>query len=251
MKKNNLIGLLIGIIAGILIGIALLPRISQAKSTQTINTETAAKWVIKHYDEYHIHPVTATAILNGESGAMTAKNNHGRPYGMIGQRYYDLIEGTKAFCELIRHSGYYGDAWKYNDYQSQLSEIAGHGYCVGSGYLNYLHQIISTYNLERFEKDLKDYQEEQRNLETKRHEAEVKNRLQEGEFTLIYDSTLAPWQIETDKDIIGSGTILIGYNWCDVVKTRQGLGNIIRTGDRTAMTGRRVKLDDIVEGAVG
>ena len=257
-KEKKIICVLTGIIIGILLSVAFIGNPAGAKSVRKTNTDTAVRWVIRHYDEYHIHPVTAAAILNGESRAMTDKNNHGRPYGMVGRHYYDIKSGTKAFCKLIRYSKYYGDAWEYFDWQDQLSIIARHGYCEGSGYLSYLHSIVNTYDLEQYEDELlkhlkktrqKEKAEEKRLIRLQ--EEALRKARQKEMFILRYDMTLLPWQIITDPDFIKGGTIQIGFTWCDVVGTEKGIGNTIKIGYRPALFGIKTYLGEVVENAVG
>ena len=214
-------------------------------SVQKNNTEAAARWAIEHYETYHLHPTTVTAILNGESAAMTA--NNGRPYGMIGRRYYDIHSGTEAFCELIRFSGWYGNAWAFYDWKDQIRTIQSHGYCQdGSDYLSYLHSIVRTYNLERFDDDLQAY------IKEKREKKEAKKRAKRHTETF----TLAPGDnpigtITADPAILKKGsTVRIGFSYYTVEKTADGLGNVLLIGSLSSVR-PGVSLDEVVEGAVG
>jgi len=214
-------------------------------SVQNDNTEAAARYAIENYGTYHLHPTTVTAILNGESAAMTA--NNGRPYGMIGRRYYDIYSGTEAFCELIRFSGWYGDAWKYYDWRDQLRAIQAHGYCQdGSDYLTYTYQVVETYNLDRFDDDL------QKHLADKREKKAARKRAkrQRERFTLAPGKTPIG-TITADPKVLKKGsTVRIGYNYYTVEKTVAGLGNVILIGSLSSVR-PGVKLDEVVEGAVG
>ena len=214
-------------------------------SVQKDNTEAAARYAIENYGTYHLHPTTVTAILNGESAAMTA--NNGRPYGMIGRRYYDIYSGTEAFCELIRFSGWYGDAWKYYDWRDQLRAIQAHGYCQdGSDYLTYTYQVVETYNLDRFDDDL------QKHLADKREKKAARKRAkrQMERFTLAPGKTPIG-TIAADPKVLKKGsTVRIGYNYYTVEKEVAGLGNVILIGSLSSVR-PGVKLDEVVEGAVG
>ena len=214
-------------------------------SVQRDNTEAAARYAIENYGTYHLHPTTVTAILNGESAAMTA--NNGRPYGMIGRRYYDIYSGTEAFCKLIRFSGWYGDAWTYYDWRDQLRAIQAHGYCQdGSDYLTYMHQVVRTYNLDRFDDDL------QKHLANKREKKAARKRAkrQKERFTLAPGK--APiGTITADPAILKKGsTVRIGYSYYTVEKTVDGLGNVLLIGSLSSVR-PGVSLDEVVEGVVG
>lgn len=214
-------------------------------SVQKDNTEAAARYAIENYDTYHLHPTTVTAILNGESAGMTA--NNGRPYGMIGRRYYDIYSGTEAFCELIRFSGWYGDAWKYYDWRDQLRAIQAHGYCQdGSDYLTYMHHVVRTYNLDRFDDDL------QKHLADKREKKAARKRAkrQKERFTLAPGKTTIG-TITADESVLKVGsTVQIGLSYYEVTETVKGIGNTILIGGLSSVRWN-VPLNDVCEEAVG
>ena len=254
-KEKKIICVLSGIIAGILISTMLIGNgFVNAKSIRATNTEKAFWIFAENYDEWQIEPVSGLAILNGESRAMTAKNNHGCPYGMVGHRYYDIESGTYAFGNLIRYNRWYKNAWKCKTWQTELAAIQRCGYCQdGSNYLSYLHSIVRTYNLTKYEKKFKKYRKK---ILKERREKKRKKK-QKQPFTLIYNPALAPWQVITYRGVIKGGTIridtdnLYGFLWLDVIKTKKGSKNIIYTGDRKAMFHSQVKLAEILEEAVG
>ena len=252
-KEKKLICVLAGMIAGIILSVILISNgIVSAKSIREKNAD-AAFWIMaKNYDEYKIEPVTGLAILHGESRAMTAAANHGRPYGMVGHRYYDIESATVAFLELIRYNRWYKNAWKHKNWQDELAAIQSCGYCQdGSDYLSYLHSIIRTYNLEKYETKFKKYRKKIKQKRKQRRLDELRKARQKRPFVLVYDPTLAPWQIKTDPEFIKGGTVQIGWTWCEVVETKEGIGYTIRTGDRTAMIARQTMLGDVIENAVG
>lgn len=231
-------------ILGLLIAFMLCGTTAQA-SVQNDNTEAAARWAIEHYETYHLHPTTVTAILNGESAGMTA--NNGRPYGMIGRRFYDIYSGTEAFCELIRFSGWYGNAWTHYDWEDQIRAIQAHGYCQdGSDYLSYLHAIVLTYDLERFDDDLREY------LEKKREKKAAMKRAKRQTETF----TLAPGDnpigtITGDESVLKVGsTVQIGVRYYEVTETRKGLGNTLLVGGLSSVR-VNASLGDVCEEAVG
>lgn len=102
-----------------------------------------------------------------------------------------------------------------------------------------------------FKKECKVYRPETGKEKQKRLAKERKKK-QEGWFTLVYNPTLAPWQIITDKDIIPGGTCRMGYNWLDVVETHKHIGQTIQTGNMSEIQRHsRIKLDEVIEEAVG
>ena len=86
---------------------------------------------------------------------------------------------------------------------------------------------------------------------------ERRRQLQQKPMRLIYDPSLLPWQIVTDKDIIPSGTVLVEWDnmmfqWLDVVRTEKGIGRTIKIGNRAAvMRHTQIRLQDVIEEAVG
>ena len=76
-------------------------------------------------------------------------------------------------------------------------------------------------------------------------------RKQKRPFKFVFDPTLLPYQVITDKRIISGGVIRLKYTWLDVVRTKKNIGNVIYCGDRTCMFGEKVHVKEIVEEAVG
>ena len=79
----------------------------------------------------------------------------------------------------------------------------------------------------------------------------IKEKKQRQQFNLVYDPTLLPWQVVTDKDIISGGVIRLKWQWLDVVRTERGLGSTIKCGDRSCMFGKMTHIGEIREEAVG
>ena len=128
-KEKKLICLLAGMVAGIMISTILIGNgFVNAKSKRAKVTDRAFWIMAKNYDEYMVEPVTGLAILNGESRSMTAAANHGRPYGMVGHRYYDIDSATFAFLKLIRYNKWYKKAWKHKNWRDELAAIQSCGY---------------------------------------------------------------------------------------------------------------------------
>jgi len=95
-----------------------------------------------------------------------------------------------------------------------------------------------------------------RKVKKKAKQKQERQTKQKKPFRLVYDPTLLPWQIRTDKDIIPSGTVLIQWGeltwaWLDVVGTEEGIGHIIYIGDRRALSYPLMELQDVIEEAVG
>lgn len=214
-------------------GLSMWSFVSDAKSLRKYNTDVATDIAVANYDEYHIHPITVAAILNGESRAMTAIGNNGRPYGMVGRRYSDIETATYAFLRLIRYSEWYGDAWEYDDWQDQLYAIQSHGYCQdGSDYLSYLHAIVRTYNLLEYQDKLDRHLKKKKQRQERKAMREIRKARQKCRFRIEYRPYLAPWEIVTDPEYIKGGTVLIGQRFCDVVETKKGIGYTIYIGDK-------------------
>lgn len=95
-----------------------------------------------------------------------------------------------------------------------------------------------------------------RKVKKKAKQKQERQTKQKKPFRLVYDPTLLPWQIRTDKDIIPSGTCLIQWNeytwcWLDVVDTEESIGHTIYIGDRRAIAYPLMELQDVIEEAVG
>ena len=87
-------------------------------------------------------------------------------------------------------------------------------------------------------------------VKVKKTKEDRKEEARQGWFLLYYDPTLAPWEIKVDKKVAKGGTIQIGYNYYDVRPTKN-LGRVLKTGNRSAIYTRLVKIDGIFEEAVG
>lgn len=93
----------------------------------------------------------------------------------------------------------------------------------------------------------------------KKAERQRKKRKKEQlkEFTLKYSPKLLPWQIVTDKDIIPSGTCIMGWSllewqYLDVVGTKKGIGHAIYIGDwKKVQSNRKIRFTEVIEEAVG
>lgn len=249
------------LILGIVFSMFVFMQTATAESLRKINTDIATQIAMENYDEYHIHPMVVAAIMNGESKGNTAGT--GRPFGMNGRRYYDTAEGTYAFLNLIRYNSWYGDCWKYDDWQSQLWAIEHCGYCESymvSEYMNYLYAIISTYNLMEYDEKFKEFQKEKKRKEIKRKNRLKRKQRQKRIMTLVFDPTLAPWQVITHRGVVKSGTLrfkhevehFTDWQWMDVVDTKKGNKLVIYTGNKMlAMTKPAIYLEEVIEEAVG
>ena len=113
---------------------------------------------------------------------------------------------------------------------------------------SYICSIIEREGFEKYDKLARKYKKK-----LKREGRERKRlKRQEGEFLLAYDPELLPWQVKTYSGVIQSGTVLLDYDWLDVVGTVKGKKNVIYVGDVEKIKMDPVrKLDAVMEGAVG
>lgn len=248
--EKKVIYVLAGILSGILLTVALIGSTSQAASA---NEKVAAKRLIEKYPETHILPEFALAIFFGESGG---GKNDGRFYGLVASRRYprtwDVVESTDQFLRLMKR---YKNVSKQKTWIGQLYACQSHGFFGGSSsyYIRYITSVHDKHDFDKYNKLAKRHEKK---LKRQKREKERKRR-QKRPFTLIYDPTLAPWQVKTYKGVIKGGTIriesdrLYGWCWLDVVGTKKGNKNIIYTGDREAIMHPKVKLAEILEEAVG
>lgn len=91
----------------------------------------------------------------------------------------------------------------------------------------------------------------------KKRQRKERRKKQKQRFELIYDPSLMPWEIVTDKGIIPSGIclaywpreLMYQYRWLEVASTEDGLGNIIKIGDKhKAILEGFVYFEDVIEG---
>lgn len=230
----------------IIVALILILCIGVTSSAHSKNVKRAADHLIERYPETGILPSVGLGIFIGESGG---GHNNGRYYGVMSKRIYDIEDSTDQFVELIRYSGWYGSAWKCKTWRSQIWAIQSHGYCQdGTDYESYICSIIEREGFEKYDVLARKYKKK-----LKREERERKRlKRQEGEFLLAYDPELLPWQIRTYDGVIKSGTVLLGFNWLDVVDVLHGNKKVIYIGDIEKIKMDPVrKLDAVIEGAKG
>ena len=238
MREKKIICLLTGIIVGILLSVALIGSGAVAKTIK----EPLGKWYISTYSANcntpsGTHDTSSGAYATaGRTAAVDLKN----PLVPMGSWIY--IEGIGT-----RHIEDYGSFGRYNGGRRAVDVFTD-----GSGYL-----------VERriwlIRKETKKEKKVRKAKERKKREAKKKrNRKKEQKkpFRLIYDPTLFPWQIRTDKDIIPSGTVLIQWSsftwaWLDVVDAEKNIGRVIYIGDRRALLYPSINLQEVFEEAVG
>ena len=146
-----------------------------------------------------------------------------------------------------------GKKWYSHIYRVQDKGHFGHynnGRRAVDVFFEYRGWGLRTVKIYVYRKETK--KEKQERLEKKRlQELRIKKKKQAEPFIFKYDPTLFPWQVVTDKKIISGGVIRLKWAWLDVVRTEKGLGNVILCGDRSCWFGKRAKLAEIVEEAVG
>ena len=248
--EKKMIYVLAGILVGILLTVALIGSTSQAASA---NEKVAAKRLIEKYPETGILPSFALSICYGESGC--GKNN-GRYYGNMAKRIYDMKGSTDQFLNLMKK---YGNVGKQKTFIGQLYACQAHGYYGGASgyYIRYITSIYERHDFQKYDRKAKKLAKKIRQKKLRARRERERLRRQKQTFILIYDPTLAPWQVKTYRGVIKGGTIriesdrLYGWCWLDVVGTKKGNKNIIYTGDREAIMHPKVKLAEILEEAVG
>lgn len=232
-KEKKIIYVLTGILFGILLSVAFLGNRSSAAS----NVKKAASRLIERYQETKILPSVGLGIFIEESGG---GHNNGRYYGNMSSRIYDIRDSTDQFLDLMDR---YGNVNDQKTWYGQLVALQSHGYYGGSSshYISEVSSIIQREGFTRYDEKAKERVRKIR-----------KRKLQKGEFLLAYDPKLLPWQARTYRGVIRSGTVLIGYDWLDVVDTVPGRKPVIYIGDvEKIKMDPVVKLDAIIEEAVG
>lgn len=238
MREKKIICLLTGIIVGILLSVALIGSGAVAKTIK----EPLGKWYISTYSANcntpsGTHDTSSGAYATaGRTAAVDLKNP------LVPMDSWIYIEGIGK-----RHIEDYGDFGRYNDGRRAVDVFTD-----GSGYLVERRVWL-------IRKETKKEIRKRKAKERKKREAAAERKRKEEQkkpFRLIYDPTLFPWQIRTDKDIIPSGTVLIQWSsftwaWLDVVDTEKNIGRAIYIGDRRAMTYPLMEPQDVIEEAVG
>lgn len=222
MKKyHNIIGLLTGVIAGLLISLFM-----YMEADARMIKEYLGIWYVSTYSANSNTPSGTHHTASGAyaTAGVTCAVDMENPLVPMGSTIE--IEGLGR--RKVQDVGGFG---RYNGGRRAIDVFVN-----GSGFLRELKiwRIRPETKKEKNKRLLRERQKRQR-----------------GYFTLIYDPTLAPWQIITDPSYIKRGTVLTGYSWMDVVGTKQGLGNRIITGSDRARYDSVVKLGDVIEEAVG
>ena len=206
------------------------------------NIDIAANRLIERYPETHILPSVGLGIFIGESGG---GHNNGRYYGNMSRRIYDIEDSTDQFIDLMLK---YGDVADQGSWIGQLYALQAHGYYGGASgyYIQYVSGIIESRGFTEHDDKARAYEEEL--IESKRAESRKKRQVET--FTLAPgDNPIGT--IAADPKVLKKGsTVRIGYNYYTVEKTVAGLGNVILIGSLSSVR-PGVKLDEVVEGAVG
>lgn len=236
---------------------------SQQKNADRIAEVVASKW-----DDYGVLPSVAVAQAFIEStlgdrcpGYNLWGINSGRGYN-----YSSLDEGINAYLKVIHDSGYYDDAIGCKSYATQLYRILydvdSNGnrrdvYCVPAGdYLSDAKWAIEAYGFDKYDKKMfkeiekkKEEARQQRIFERKEKKRKAK---WSKEYTMVYDSSVAPHEVVVNANIIKKGTVSIyyGYDLQGIYDVRGGeSGYEIATSD-LSLVGKTVTIE-VCENAVG
>ena len=227
---------------GLLLILAMISITIGSRAEAKTNIDIAANRLIERYPETHILPSVGLGIFIGESGG---GHNNGRYYGNMSRRIYDIEDSTDQFIDLMLK---YGDVADQGSWIGQLYALQAHGYYGGASgyYIRYVSGIIESRGFTEHDDKARAYEEEL--IEGKR--AENRKKRQVGMFTLAPgDNPIGT--ITADPKVLKKGsTVRIGYNYYTVEKTVAGLGNVILIGSLSSVR-PGVKLDEVVEGAVG
>lgn len=224
MKAKKIIFFLIGVLSGILLSVALIGNISDAKKVK----KYLGKFYISTYKP-------SDSSQNGHKTASGKRAKSGRTVA-VDRRNPKAKMGSKV------HIAGFGD---------RIVEDTG----VFGSYNNGLRAFdMFIEDHERgglFYRKCYIYIPETKKEKEKRLERERKKR-QRGEFILVYDESLTPFQVITDPNYIKGGCISFGGGWFEVVKTKKGLKNTILVGDPLMKDmSLKVRLEMVEEGAVG
>ena len=224
MKAKKIIFFLIGVLSGILLSVALIGNISDAKKVK----KYLGKFYISTYKP-------SDSSQNGHKTASGKRAKSGRTVA-VDRRNPKAKMGSKVHIagfgdRIVEDTGGFG---RYNNGLRAFDVfIEDHE----RGGLFYRKCYI--------------YRPETKKEKEKRLERERKKR-QRGEFILVYDESLTPFQVITDPNYIKGGCISFGGGWFEVVKTKKGLKNTILVGDPLMKDmSLKVRLEMVEEGAVG
>lgn len=224
MKAKKIIFFLIGVLSGILLSVALIGNISDAKKVK----KYLGKFYISTYKP-------SDSSQNGYKTASGKRAKSGRTVA-VDRRNPKAKMGSKV------HIAGFGD---------RIVEDTGRFGSFNNG-LRAFDMFIEDH--ERgglFYRKCYIYKPETKKEKEKRLERERKKR-QRGEFILVYDESLTPFQVITDPNYIKGGCISFGGGWFEVVKTKKGLKNTILVGDPLIKDmSLKVRLEMVEEGAVG
>ena len=245
-KDRKVIYTLIGIIAGMLIGVALFCRSAGAKMV----AEYKGMFIASSYTAASNTPSGSHQTFSGHrarEGVTVAVDDH-TPIAKMGQKIV-----LKWRVKIRKKNGKWKWKWKSHVFRVQDKGHFGH--------MNNGRRQIDVFFESRGWglREVKVYvlrpetkRERRQRLRRRRIRIERKRmEKQKGVFHFLYEPTLLPWQIVTDRKIITGGACRIKFGWLDVVSTRKGLGNTVLTGDRSCMFGKNARFSEIREEAKG
>ena len=234
---------------------------SQKQKAETIYEECSKE---KNWKKYGVLPTVCIAQAFVESGI----GQKCRPNNLWGLRcgrasYSSLKSGIKAYMQCI-NNGYYKGAPHKKNYRVQLDKILDGGYCQPRGaYFSHAMQLIRDYDLDKYDKKMfkkfkqikkKRKEAKKRRQEERRRKKQEKERLErlKNPFTLIFDSELSPWELDVNKDLIGSGTVLVDLFFLEVVHKNKDLDkDTVVTGNPLWRNRPAIMFREVFENAVG
>ena len=214
----------------------------------------------KNWKKYGCLPSVCIAQAFIESGvgqACRANNFWGLRCGRAS--YLSLEAGVYAYMKCI-NNGYYKGAPHQKNAATQISKILAGGYCQPQGaYYSKAIWTIKTYNLKKYDKkmfkNIKRIEKKKKEEKERKRKEKEKKRLQAKSYKPIFNSTLRPWEIGINKNIINGGTVLIRHFFFNVINKGFNKDNKLYMGWPFVASGQAVsmsvKFDKIWENAVG
>lgn len=226
-KEQKTIYTLCGVILGIIVGIGLICNTADAKMVKEYVGEVLCT-------TYHVSDNTPAGTRATSSGARATEYHT----IAVDSRSPMFQQGTRLYVDGFGE-GVVEDVGGFARYGVGLDLFTPEG----DGYKKYCKVWV-------LRKETK-AEKKARLEELEKRRERIRKERQRGEFNLVYDPSLLPWQIITDPDYIKGGTVRVGYTYLDVVGTEKDLGNTIKTGQIYAYFGMQATLDEVFENAVG
>ena len=248
-KEKKIICLLVGVIAGMLIGVVWSTRWADAKMVK----EYKGKYIASSY----------TAASNTPSGTHATASGHRATEGVtvaVDDRTPIAEMGSKIVLKWkmrVRKGKKWKWKWKAHTFWVQDRGHFGH-LNAGRRQLDVFFEThgwgLREVKVYVYRPETKKERRERLRKKRLRQEERARKRKQarqRGEFYFFYEPMLMPWQIVTDRTYISGGVARVSWKWLDVIGTKQGLGNVVLTGDRSCLFGRYERFAEIHEEAKG